>query len=1190
MISENNNKNYHVNEEHIKFYQNYFFDLLPEIYSERDRDHVLKEFLEIIGEQAAAMRQNIDDLWKNFFIDSCDEWVIPYIGDLVGTKIISNPASDNRVDVKKTIQWRKQKGTLSGIQSLTKTTAGVGVDVREFFRLCSRIPHLNYFNKSSTSYYTVAVRDQKNLFNIGTVDDSIPHTIDVRNPSSQKGWYNLKNIGLFVSMLNTYHVENVESLEESPHRYYFNSVLHKNSEPAPIPLYELNTKMEIPSRNFSQDPQKYFGNHNAFTIRINSVPTAVFELTQPSPIKIDGDDKNFITISSSSKFQTNSKEGTFVGLHDKHGIRLMEPRKFSNPEKQFVIHVYSYSNDGNLTEISSIDTSKTTPTQYFTHPDTFDFGKLVIGIELGSAAIPSKFPETIISIRDTRTPIVDLKYSQKNSLDSIYKNSLYVYLPSVSLPTDTSDKEVYFFVDSIGSTYFAKKSDNKIVLDKNKLPTDSLGQVFPPRTLNFSLDKLDGYAELNRVHGIQLVDPSKFHDDFVAEAFVVNESRTNSWKIGELEITPDSSRYVNSKEVWIRWKVNKPSGDSSKTFVPIEWITNFKSIREKSKIPSFAISPENVVNDEKFVDILFGNKQQQQDVIKEIVKDALGYLKRYVSDIDCRLTKKSDDPKNCTEFDVDINLSPTILDDPIENLIQTTIDDYPLFDNEGSLFLKVLPKKTIDNVFPLCVLMIKNKNDQTKLVYLSQVELDSSKPNQIFAIAQDGSTFYDVINPYNLARKSVGQTIPIPDRYPLQQRIPKYLDLTNWENHTGATVLPGELAIDPTNGRFAFSEYDGIVQNVTADFNYAFGLGIGSGSYERFADEKSWDEKTLFPSSKFYNEGSFPSNYKWIIATGHGGGPNLVPSKTFRSLSEIRSGLADGDVIEITDNRHYEMKSPFVVPPEVKHLTIQGTNQKIPKIKLDEKNKTREFVIEGDFEFLRLYGLTFVGGKLRIKGYVKNLILGSCTINPDYDDGVSIIIDSEKATKTKVFLFKSIVGGISVSNPSTKFVVEDTIIENENGNAISVIDSKNTKTNFVLDVERSTIVSDPDSVLQLKELRASEVIFVGKTEISDSTNSWIRFSRYEPGSILPAISYENISKQVAYKCTTEKPLFISKSYGDPRYLNLHRLTSKEIIHGGEGMTSIGVYNKAYQFQRIKNLHTRLSEYLPFGIKKSLIHI
>ena len=72
----------------------------------------LYALLTVVGEQAANVRADIDALWDNFFIETCEDWVVPYIGALAGTNLLSQPVGQsNRLDVWNTVQWRRSKGT-----------------------------------------------------------------------------------------------------------------------------------------------------------------------------------------------------------------------------------------------------------------------------------------------------------------------------------------------------------------------------------------------------------------------------------------------------------------------------------------------------------------------------------------------------------------------------------------------------------------------------------------------------------------------------------------------------------------------------------------------------------------------------------------------------------------------------------------------------------------------------------------------------------------------------------------------------------------------------------------------------------------------------------------------------------------------------------------------------------------------
>ncbi|WP_232312681.1 hypothetical protein [Enterovibrio coralii] len=62
------------------------YQLLPEVYRRRDEEQgfPLKALMEILAEQAGVVKHDIDRLYDNQFIDTCDEWAAAYLGELVG--------------------------------------------------------------------------------------------------------------------------------------------------------------------------------------------------------------------------------------------------------------------------------------------------------------------------------------------------------------------------------------------------------------------------------------------------------------------------------------------------------------------------------------------------------------------------------------------------------------------------------------------------------------------------------------------------------------------------------------------------------------------------------------------------------------------------------------------------------------------------------------------------------------------------------------------------------------------------------------------------------------------------------------------------------------------------------------------------------------------------------------------------
>src|SRR5712692_4852701 len=132
-------------------YETYYADklwgLLPAIYRSEDSavfgaKGPLREIVDRIGAQAATLRRSVDRLWEDQSIETCDDWVIPYIADLLATNLVNSlNARGQRIDVAKTIYYRRRKGTLAVLEEIAANITGWDARVVEFFRRLGRTRH-----------------------------------------------------------------------------------------------------------------------------------------------------------------------------------------------------------------------------------------------------------------------------------------------------------------------------------------------------------------------------------------------------------------------------------------------------------------------------------------------------------------------------------------------------------------------------------------------------------------------------------------------------------------------------------------------------------------------------------------------------------------------------------------------------------------------------------------------------------------------------------------------------------------------------------------------------------------------------------------------------------------------------------------------------------------------------------------
>ncbi len=91
------------------------WSLLPALHRVRDAERgELRDLVSLFAEQFAALEENAEQLYDDLFIETCADWVAPYIGELIGYRTLHGvvPAvASPRADVANTIAYRRRKGT-----------------------------------------------------------------------------------------------------------------------------------------------------------------------------------------------------------------------------------------------------------------------------------------------------------------------------------------------------------------------------------------------------------------------------------------------------------------------------------------------------------------------------------------------------------------------------------------------------------------------------------------------------------------------------------------------------------------------------------------------------------------------------------------------------------------------------------------------------------------------------------------------------------------------------------------------------------------------------------------------------------------------------------------------------------------------------------------------------------------------
>src|SRR5258708_4228866 len=232
----------------------------------------LKALLSLIAGQMAVLEDNLDQLYDDQFIETCAEWVVPYIGDLVGARgvhSISNAPFSQRAEVANTIGYRRRKGTASVIQQLAQDATGYDAAVVEYFLLLATTQYMKHIRNGNLSFASLRKGDP--LIWSNSPFDALAHTADVRRIARKRGKYNIPNIGIFLWRVQSFPSTQAAAFKvdnlTNCYRYRFDPLgkdhrlyqkAHKETKvtqaaaPADVP-------MPVPRRVLSENLSSYYG-------------------------------------------------------------------------------------------------------------------------------------------------------------------------------------------------------------------------------------------------------------------------------------------------------------------------------------------------------------------------------------------------------------------------------------------------------------------------------------------------------------------------------------------------------------------------------------------------------------------------------------------------------------------------------------------------------------------------------------------------------------------------------------------------------------------------------------------------------------------------------------------------------------------------------------------------------------------
>lgn len=198
------------------------YELLPDFirYQDYYRLQPLRALMAVLEIQYRELAGDIGQLYDNWFIETCEPWVVPYIGDLLGMRELSRSLPGvftQRSLVANCMALRRRKGTTTTLARAAQETTGWYTHAVEYRHLLGRCQSLEHLTPEQGRL--IDLRDIEALDALGTPFDKLAHSVDVTSlplnvehrrsaldaiPGTGIAGYNLPTVGLFIWRLQVY--------------------------------------------------------------------------------------------------------------------------------------------------------------------------------------------------------------------------------------------------------------------------------------------------------------------------------------------------------------------------------------------------------------------------------------------------------------------------------------------------------------------------------------------------------------------------------------------------------------------------------------------------------------------------------------------------------------------------------------------------------------------------------------------------------------------------------------------------------------------------------------------------------------------------------------------------------------------------------------------------------------------------
>ena len=237
----------------------------------------LARMLEVLAVPLAVLRQSVQELHADLFIDTAADQMIPYLAGLVGTDLVFPDPDSNRLDVRGTVGWRRRKGTPAALEEMGSDLTAQSVVMLEGWKRVQITQDLNLLRAGRV---TPDLRPAVVAEQVSGPLDAMAHVVDVRASTVHTGRYHPRDVAHYIQPTVTFPLPGATpvslSVPGSDIRFAMEPSGARRGLRARRPAGDRSPFLDrIQERHFAADPGRWFGRDEGFTVAILGLPAGI---------------------------------------------------------------------------------------------------------------------------------------------------------------------------------------------------------------------------------------------------------------------------------------------------------------------------------------------------------------------------------------------------------------------------------------------------------------------------------------------------------------------------------------------------------------------------------------------------------------------------------------------------------------------------------------------------------------------------------------------------------------------------------------------------------------------------------------------------------------------------------------------------------------------------------------------------